>query len=344
MKNNPLHILTNGWGERFLAEISHGWKNGFQVTTLWKDLREEYNDYTSFLKLRKYWNHFPLVHMNCWFDIFYLFRRHKENKIIFESHALHPGLSNMYARKIIESPRIRMMVRVFWWAFNFLFRRNIKNVDIYLVSTPGFLESAKKIRSDAVWLPNPVYMPETIQRINTLSLNGEYVNIFYPTGLRSIKNPKAAFELIMHLKEIYKDIRIYIFRPSMIPFSLKDEFYKLEKNIVWLESADQVTMRKYYSHDWDLVIWSLYWEKPYAILNMVELEAMAYSLPIIAIDHYEILKYSLAEIETLSKKLINDQEFRRRYTEKNLAYIQEIHSSHRVRKKYISLLKTCILP
>lgn len=111
---------------------------------------------------------YDAVHYNSWFDIFCLWRKNKKNYTIFESHALHPGLDNFYARKIIESPWMKSFVSVFGWVFRLIFQRNIRHADLYLVSTPGFLESAKKVRKDVIWLPNPVYIPEKIERINTL--------------------------------------------------------------------------------------------------------------------------------------------------------------------------------
>lgn len=98
-------------------------------------------------------------------------------------------------------------------------------------------------------------------------------------------------------------------------------------------------MKEYYSHDWDLVIGNLYGEKPYAILNMIELEAMAHRLPIIAIDHYEILKYPLSDISIIAKKLITDKGYKQEYVERNLAYIYESHSPQSVAQIYSSNLK-----
>lgn len=89
-------------------------------------------------------------------------------------------------------------------------------------------------------------------------------------------------------------------------------------------------MKEYYRHDWDLVIGSLYPEKPYAILNMIELESMAYQLPIVAVDLYEILLYPINEVPTLAKKLIDDAAFKKEYSKKNREYMKERHSPEKV--------------
>lgn len=111
--NRPLYnILTNGWGERFLSELEETQKENLKITSLRNMLNENYNDYTSFFKLKKYSKEFPIIHMNSWFDIFLLWKK-SDNKIIFESHALHPGFDNIHARAIIESRLIRLFVWMF---------------------------------------------------------------------------------------------------------------------------------------------------------------------------------------------------------------------------------------
>lgn len=315
-----------------------------QVTSLREDLWVAYHDYNTFLKLKSNWEPFEVVHMNSWFDIFYLLWKEKSKKIIFESHALHPGLNNKYARAIIESPFLRLFVLLFWWMFTMVFKKNIKNADLYLVSTPGFIESARAIDSSAIWLPNPVEIPEKIEKINTLWLSPSSVNIFYPTGLRNIKNPEAALSLLIKLCGTYPHMRIYMFEPLAIPQKLTASIQTLQERITWLPRANQEKMREYYLHDWDLVIGSLYSEKPYAILNMIELESMAYELPILAIDHYEILHYPLEEIQGTALKLISDRAYRKEYTKKNLAYLKEVHAPEKVGALYQNLLESKILP
>jgi hypothetical protein len=135
---------------------------------------------------------------------------------------------------------------------------------------------------------------------------------------------------------------VYLFENKNISRELLPHIRTLHDAITWLPKANQETMREYYLHDWDLVIGSLYKEKPYAILNMIELESMAYQLPILAIDHYETLFYPIEAIEEIAKKLVSDRNYRNEYTKKNLDYILEHHAPKRVSERYRKLLETRI--
>ncbi|MDR2640881.1 MAG: hypothetical protein LBC61_06395 [Candidatus Peribacteria bacterium] len=89
-----------------------------------------------------------------------------------------------------------------------------------------------------------------------------------------------------------------------------------------------------YSANWDLVLGAFYYEKFAAILNTIELEAMACKAPIIACDLNEIIFKPLDEIENLAYKIIDDKEFRKAYVEKNYKYVLKVHSTKNVAKIY----------
>lgn len=97
-------------------------------------------------------------------------------------------------------------------------------------------------------------------------------------------------------------------------------------------------MGYYYGAKWDLVIGSLYPKKPYAILNMIELESISYKLPILAIDLYEVLLYEVDDIEKVALRLLEDPLYKEKYIEKNYAYIARTHAPEVVASVYEVLI------
>jgi len=315
--------------------------NNILIIWLNKDKYYNYNDYNVFSKLNielekdKY----NIVHMNSWFDLF-VFKRKKWVKYIFESHAIHPGISLKYSLLITESFTNKIVIVLFYPIFKLIFLLKIKQIDLYLVSIPWLLDLTKNYNS--LWLPNPIDITLFYKNENHLELDNNYINIFYPTWLREIKNPVFAFELIKKIKLKYNNTRFYFIKQSVSNYKRYEKYIKnIEENIIWLDQIDRDKITYYYSADWDLVLGSFYPEKPYAVLNMIELEAMACKAPIIVSDLNELIFKNFVELKELAFNIIENKDFREKYIEKNYEYILSKHSWENVAKiyeKYINKL------
>lgn len=334
-----LKILTNWWWEILIKPLEKYLKN---VEIIWlREKKYQYNDYNTFLKvqteLKK--NQYDIVHLNSWFDIF-LLRKQKWVKYIFESHGFHPWISIKYSLLITESILNKFFVFFFYPIFKILFFVKIKNVDLYLVSIPWLIKLTKKYNS--YWLPNPVDTKIFYKRETSLKLDKNFINVFYPTWLREVKNPKFAFELMNKIIDRYENIRFYFIKQSVSNYNKYSKYLeKIEKNIIWIDQLNREELPYYYSADWDLVLGSFYPEKEYAILNLIELEAMACKAPIIAHDLHEVILISLDELRgDFLYKMIDDKEFKRNYIERNYQYILEKHSLEEVSKIYYKKILT----
>ena len=79
-----------------------------------------------------------------------------------------------------------------------------------------------------------------------------------------------------------------------------------------------------------------------AMLNMVELEAIACRAPIVAMDVFEIIKVPYDKIMDLSFKVLENKDFKKTYIDTNYNYVKNTHSVENVAKLYESILSKCI--
>ena len=93
-------------------------------------------------------------------------------------------------------------------------------------------------------------------------------------------------------------------------------------------------MPNYYSANRDLLLGSFFLEKPYAMLNMIENEAIACKAPVLCCDLNEVIFEPLENLEDLAYKIIEDKEYREWYIERNYQYIKKTHSCEAVVKIY----------
>lgn len=330
-----IKILTN-WRWEVLIKPLEKYLKDMHIIWLKKDKKYAYNDYSTFQKiqqeLRK--NKYDVVHMNSWFDIF-LFKKYKEIKYIFESHGPHPGISLKYSLLFAENPLTRIFIFFFYPLFKIIFLYKIRKVDLHYVSIPGILDLARQSNPKAKWLPNPVDTEIFRKQKECLKLNDTYINIFYPTGLREIKNSGFALDLMSKLQKKYKNIRFYIIKQSVSNFKkYKKQLEKIEKNIIRLDQVPREQIPFYYSADRDLVLGSFYPEKTYAMLNMIENEAMACKAPVLCCDLNEIIFEPIEKLEKLAYKIIDNKEYRKKYIERNYAYVINVHGIQNVAKIY----------
>ncbi|MDO4713484.1 MAG: glycosyltransferase family 4 protein [bacterium] len=300
-----------------------------------------FNEYTAPLGIWKVSQSqtFDIIHMHTRMDSILFWKRSKV-KYIFESHGFHPGISFRYAWLFTESWGKRLILILCYPLFQVCFWYNIRRMDRYYVSIPG-IAAYLKGNYDARWLPNPVDTELFQRRSSCLRLDPHKVNIFYPTGFRKIKNSEFALALMLQLQEKYPTICFYLIKTHtqhLKPYL--PALRKLEKNIVWIEKVPREEMASYYSAEWDCVLGSFFPEKWYAILNMIELEAMACKAPVLGHDLYEVLFEPLENMFALACKLIEDTRFKAEYIQRNYNYVLATHSLAVVAKHYEADLKS----
>lgn len=328
-----IKILTNWRWEDLFRPMSKYLKN-IEIIGLRKDKKTSYW-YNSFWKTyQESKKNYNIIHSNCRQDIFF-FKKRKWVKYIFESHWVHPWISLKYSLICAEKIINKILLLLLYPIFKLWFLYNIKNVDIHYVSIPGILELTKKSNKNAKWLPNPVDTKLFYKKKDRLILDGKKINIFYPTWFRSIKNSEYAFLLMIKLQKKYKNINFYFIRQSVSNFNkFKKELNILSKNIIWLDQIKRENLPFYYSADRDLVLWSFYPKKVYAILNMIEIEAMVCEAPILCCDLNEIIFEPIENIEDIAYKIIEDKKYRNWYIKRNYDYIIKIHWIDNVARIY----------
>lgn len=330
-----IKILTNGRGETLIKPFEKYLKDT-RIIWLQKDKKYEHNDYNSFKKIQQELkkNRYDVMHMNSWFDIF-LFRRKKRVKYIFESHGPHPGISFRYSLMFAESWIIKTFIFFFYRLFKIIFLYKIRKVDLHYVSIPGILDLTRQSSPKAKRLPNPVDTEMFKKQKEHVKLDNKYINIFYPTGLRKIKNSGFALELMEKLQKRYKNIRFYLIKQSVSNFQrYKKQLEKIEKNIIRLDQIPREKISFYYSADRDLVLGSFFPEKTYAMLNMIENEAMACKAPTLCCDLNEIVFEPIEKLEKLAYKIIDDKAYRKEYIEKTYRYVIKVHGIQNVARIY----------
>ncbi len=330
-----IEILTNWRGEVLTKPLEKYLKNT-KIFWLRKDRWHIYNDYNSFFKIQKeiLAKKYDIVHLNSRFDIF-LLKKTKWIKYIFESHGPHPGISLKYSLLSAENPLIKIFIFLFYRLFKIIFLYKIRKVDLHYVSIPGILELAKQSNPNVKRLPNPVDTEIFKKQKDRLPLEKKYINIFYPTGLRKIKNSGFALELMEKLQRKYKKIKFYLIKQSVSNFKrYKKQLERIEKNIVRLDQVPREKIPFYYSADRDLVLGSFFPKKTYAMLNMIENEAMACKAPTLCCDLNEIIFEPIEKLEKLAYKIIDDKKYRKEYIEKTYKYVMKIHGIQNVAKIY----------
>lgn len=334
-----IKILTNGRGEALVYPLNKFIGNNIKIEKL-HDYEKSYTDYNSFRKISKAIksNNFHIVHMNCRPDLFSFWK--KENIIyIFESHWCIPGMDFKYGKKIIESAINKAIFIAFYPIFKLLYNYKIRKLDLYYVSIPWLLDLTW---NTAKRLPNPVDLSYFYKRKNRFEVNKEYINIFYPNGLRKVKNCKFALDLMYKIQCKYKKVRFYMINSHWNQNKYQKELNLIKNNIVWLNTIPRDKMPNYYSADWDLLLWSFFPEKPYAMLNMIENEAMACKAPVLCCDLNEVIFEPLENLENLAYKIIEDKKYREWYITRNYEYIKKVHSCEAVAKIYEEDIKNLL--
>lgn len=333
-----LTILTNGRWEALQKPLEK-FMNQVKIEGL-HDVCKNYNDYNSFYKLNKCLTDkkFDIVHMNFRPDLF-LFKKEKNIKYIYEAHTAIPGMNFKYWNIFIENPIKKLVYIILYPIFKLFYNIKISKVDLFYVAIPWLLDLTK---GKAKWLPNPIDLSFFYRRNDSFQLDNNYINVFYPNWLRKSKNCKYALDLMYKIQCKYKKVKFYMINSHWHTDKYKRELDLIKNNTVRLNKIPHDKMPNYYSANWDLLLGSFFPEKPYAMLNMIENEAMACKAPVLCCDLNEVIFEPLENLEDLAYKIIEDKEYRNLYVERNYDYIKRVHSCEAVAKIYEQDIKRLI--
>lgn len=341
---NIITILTDWWGEILIYQLEKFLPNikieRLNKWLLWKKSFDWW-ELNNALKMRSYEddNTFDILHYNNWLDP--IICKIPKNKItIFQSHSIHFWLDLKNTLYDLETGFKKFLGFFIHFIYKIFFYFKIKKFDLYFTSIPAALPYAIKFRKDAIWLPNAIDFELFDREYETIELDKNYINIFLPSAIRIQKNQQKAWEIIDIFCRKHQNIKIYMIRHSSSNYKLvKMYLEKYKDNIIWLPIIERIKIWSYYKTDWDLVLWSLWYSDDYAMLNMMELEAMACKSPIVAMDSFEIIKTKYSEIDNLALKLLEDKDFKNEYIEKNYEYVKKIHSLENIAEIYLENLK-----
>jgi len=340
---NKLKILTDGWWEILIYQLKDFLDFDIQRLNKWILKKKSFDggDFKNALIMRKFENNndFQIIHYNNWLDP--LLCSVPKNKVtIFQSHGIHIGLWFRNSMRALEKP-----YKIFIWAplhilYQLFLRYKIHKFDVYLTSIPSALPYAQRFRKNAIWLPNAIDFNFFNKDIWCLDLDHNYINIFLPSAIRILKNQRKAWEIIDVISQKYPNrIKVYIIEhPGSNEQLVKDYLKKFDKHIIWLPLIDRERISIYYKSPWDLVLWNMCQHPTNAMLNMIELEAMACKAPIVAMDVFEVIKVSYDKIEELALKVLEDTWYRKEYVKRNYSYVKSKHSIENVSKRYAWIL------
>ncbi len=330
MKSKPKYLIN---GFKFLYDSFSKVDNTYEYTFAFpKSTR--YDFITNYLLLNKInLSEYEVIHINCWENILHYNPRKKlKNQItIAEAHGFFVGVNfNATLRELpIEKKIPNYVLKIL---FDKYMQKKLKQYDLFYVSTPNMLEHAKKIRNDAIWLPNPINTSIFNPNGPKIKLEGNPA-IFLPTRLHAFKNPLFGINLFKKIKDKYPKAKLHMINYGQGADPLFSAFKKIinEKDVIYHNRMPHDELAKHYRSA-DLVLGQF--NENLGNFSLVELEAMACGAPIVTLDKYEIKKEfsELDKLEALAFKLIEDKKFKKQFIKRNQEYVYNYHSEENVIK------------
>jgi glycosyltransferase involved in cell wall biosynthesis len=316
--------LINGWKFMYDSFRMHMGEFSFKFIAPKNNLNYYIENYLLMRKLykRKIVHKFDVFHINAW-ETLLLFKRLKNQFSIFESHGFHPGFG---MKKLNEDDKPTYK-KVLGWSVDKLLKSKILNkinsCDLYYVSTPDMVKSAKKeVRSDAVWLPNVINTELFNPDGEKLRLQGNPV-VFMPTRLHGDKMPEIGIRIFQdHIKKQFPDAALHLVQGHTNNFYEKKFKKELrdKKTYFWHSFMTREELVKFYRSA-DLILGQF----NYGMLGLIELEAMACNIPVISKSDFEI-PMKVQELPELAMKILTDEKFKEQFCKRNFDYVQKVHS------------------
>ncbi len=295
---------------------------------------------TNYLLFRKWQKQgkikeFDVVHVNNWENFLNIPSKKKRGNQIWiaESHGFHVGLNFEQTIKELPLPN-KIMSKILKSLLTKKIKKKIKEFDIYYVSTPNMLEHAKKIRQDAMWLPNPINMDVFNPYGKKIKLQGNPA-IFLPTRLHVFKNPIFAINLFKKIKKKYPKACLHLidygFQGGPLTPELKMRL-KDKEIYIWHKRMDKERLATMYRSA-DLILGQF--NETLGMLSLVELEAMDCGAPMVTLDLYE-LNLPLDQCEKKVFKILENNKFKKQYVNRLYNYVVRTHSAESIKKVIIS--------
>jgi len=334
MKNKPKYLVN---GFQFVYDVFVKTDNTYDYEFLFPKF-SRWDFITNYLLMRKYikadkLKQYKIIHINCWENTLQYNpkKKYPSQITIAEAHGFYVGVN--FDATICELPvEKRFPNKIIKLLFNRKMRRRLQEYDIFYISTPNMLEHAKKIRSDALWLPNPINTSIFNPNGPKVKLEGNPA-IFLPTRLHTFKNPLFGINIFKKIKSKYPKAKLHMINYGRGADPLFNAFKKLvnQKDVVYHNRMPIVELAKYYRSA-DLILGQF--NLVYANFSMVELETMACGAPIVTLDKYEIKNEfsNLENLEKLAFKILENKRFTKQFVKRNLDYVLKTHSERAVVK------------
>jgi glycosyltransferase involved in cell wall biosynthesis len=283
---------------------------------------------------------YNIVTLSTWENIIY-YKKKPQQKLIAYPNGFIVGLNYDQTIKEVPLPK-RLIHRIVKVLFDKKMQRKYKEADMLIVSTPNMLVHAKKLRNDAVWLPNPIDTDMFSIEGDKIVLEGN-PSIFLPTRLHAFKNPLFGINLFKKIKTKYPNAKLHMIKYGNGEDPLFNAFKKIIdlKDVIYHDKMSSMELATYYRSA-DLVLGQF--NETLGNLSMIELEAIACGASIVTLDQYEIREEfsNLSKLEPLAFRLLNnsveDQNFKKEFIKRNQEYVYNIHSEKAVAEKMLSLL------
>lgn len=311
--------------------------------TLFKGFEKKFDFYWNYRLLKKMFingelDKYDVLHISNWFATLLVKYKKPHQVWLAHSHGFHIGLN---FKKALEDSTFSMKFLGFFLglAYHNRIKNALKKTDIFAVAIPNCLNAAKKIRKDAVWLPNPINDDffKVPKKISGLEGNPK---IFFPTRLHKMKSPELGFKIFDDILKKYPLAKLHLIRypQRYSQYNLFKKYTdKYEKYIIWHDFIPRQEFPSYYS-SFDLVLGAF----GKGLLNLVELEAMACGATVVSWDKYEFIKIPLNDLSKFSLKLLSDNKYKENYVKRSKEYVKNVHGISAASKKYEQVILTAL--
>lgn len=338
-----IKYLMNGFQFQYLI-FQHWLEKYLDIDLRYPEIQKHLRGYVYipknfFLMWNMYRNweikNYDIVHFNNT-ENFLLFQPTDNQISIAESHGFDFWVN--YSRYLRDEKN--MLLKIIWWTVDkmigYFIRKKIRQFDLYYCSTPDMLDPLRKIRSDVIWLPNPV---------NTTIFKPEWEVIrliwnpacFFPTRLHWDKKPEYAIRIFQdYIKKNFPEATLHLLNQWFEVEKYKNELSDPE-TYFWHDFMDKETLAAKIRGS-DLC----FWDFSIGGLSLMPMQIMACRKPIVTYDMYELIKVNHEDLFNLTKQIFEDPVFTKEYTDRNYRYIQEVHSEEAICRMHLENLRPFI--
>lgn len=303
-------------GARYLANIlqKYGGFDVYLTKHFGYSLTGSLKIFASLLSVRKTWN-YDIVHVNAGNDLISSYTLPAKVRA-FHAHGRQIGIY------FEECKHLKSYEQKLFKNIEFLVQEAIRQADLFFVATPDIYESAKKIRHDAIWMPNPIDFEFFRDKGAKIRLSGRPA-VFYPTRVTQLKNPEMGFRIYNEIRSCFPEANLHVVAWGNLSKYYMERFSG-HRDIIWHNKISRKELPKYYRGA-DLVLGQF----GFNYCSLIELEAAACGVPPVTWDEYEGIgqcKHSLEDFVAAGLHLLQNETFKTREVKKNLRIVRSTHS------------------